>query len=317
MELTVNRRKLISIVAGCFNEEENVAELHRRITAVMTGFPQYDYEILLIDNASTDKTVSEIKRIAATDKHLKAIVNVRNFGHIRSPWHAFQLCQGDAVVAMASDLEDPPELINEFLKQWEAGYKVAIAVRRSSEENAFRRFMRRTYYSMITRLSEVEQIRNFTGFGLYDKAVMDELRAMRDPYPYFRGLIAELGFKRVEIPFDKPVRTRGFSKGTFLIYLDSALLGVVNHSRVPLRFATILGVMMSAASFMFGLYYLIRKLMAWDQFQMGIAPLAVGLFFFIGILFVLLGLMGEYIGLLVTHIVRRPLVVEEERINFE
>jgi polyisoprenyl-phosphate glycosyltransferase len=317
MELTVNPRKRISIVAGCFNEGENVADLHRRVSAAMSEFPHLDFEIILIDNASTDNTVAEIKRIAATDKKMKAIVNVRNFGHIRSPYHAFMLAQGDAVIAMASDLEDPPELIPEFIRHWERGYKIAIGVRRSSKESAFMRLMRRTYYSFITRLSDVEQIRNFTGFGLYDKAVMDELRSMRDPYPYFRGLIAELGFKRAEVPFDKPVRTRGLSKGTFLIYLDSALLGVVNHSRIPLRFATILGCLMSATSFLIGAYYLIRKLLAWDEFQMGIAALAVGVFFFLGIMFVLLGLIGEYVGLIVTHVVRRPMVVEEERINFD
>jgi glycosyltransferase involved in cell wall biosynthesis len=313
----MSERKLISIVAGCFNEQDNIAELHQRITAVMQQAPQYDYEILLIDNASTDRTVDVIREIAARDKHLKAIVNVRNFGHIRSPYHALLLAQGDAVIGMASDLEDPPELIIEFIRKWEEGYKVAIGVRRKHEERGLMPIMRKAYYKLITRISEFEQVQNFTGFGLYDKAVMDILREIEDPYPYFRGLICEIGYERAEIPFDKPVRKRGISKGTFLVYLDSALLGIVNHSKAPLRLATMIGIGLSGLSFLTGVYYFIRKLLAWDQFQMGLAPLGIGVFFFMGMLFLFLGLLGEYVGLLVTHTVKRPMVVEKERINFD
>lgn len=310
-------KKLISIVAGCYNEEENIAELHQRLTAVMQQFPQYDYEILLIDNASEDRTVEVIRGIAAHDNHLKAIVNVRNFGHIRSPYHALLQANGDAVIGMASDLEDPPELIVEFLRKWEEGYKIAIGVRRKSEESGFMPLLRKAYYSLITRISEVDQVRNFTGFGLYDKSVMDILRSIEDPYPYFRGLICEIGYPRAEIPFDKPVRRRGFSKGSFFIYLDSALLGIVNHSKAPLRLATLLGVGIGGMSILVGTYYVIRKLLAWDEFQMGVAPLVVGVFFLFGLLFLMLGLIGEYIGLLVTHTVKRPMVVEKNRINME
>lgn len=310
-------RKLISVVAGCYNEEENVAELHQRVANVMEKHPSYDYELLLIDNCSTDRTVEVIRAIAKNDKRLKAIVNVRNFGHVRSPYYALLLAQGDAVVGMASDLEDPPELIHDFLAKWEAGYKIAIGVRRKTEERGLMPMMRKLFYSMMSRISEVEQVPNFTGFGLFDKKVMDILRSLDNPYPYFRGLLCEIGYPRAEIPFDKPVRKRGFSKGTFFIYLDSALLGIVNHSKLPLRLATLMGIAMSVLSFVLGTYYLIRKLAAWDQFEAGIAPLAVGIFFFIGVLFFILGLMGEYIALLVTHIVKRPMVVESERINFE
>lgn len=310
-------RKLISIVAGCFNERDNIAELHERITAVMQQVPQYDYEIVLIDNASTDGTVDVIREIAARDRRLKAIVNVRNFGHIRSPYHALLLAQGDAVIGMASDLEDPPELILDFIRKWEEGFKIAIGVRRKHEERGLMPLMRRAYYALITRVSEIEQVQNFTGFGLYDKAVMNILRDIADPYPYFRGLICEIGYARAEIPFDKPVRKRGISKGTFLVYLDSALLGIVNHSKAPLRLATIIGMAMSGLSFLAGIYYFIRKLLAWSEFQMGLAPLAIGLFFFLGMLFLFLGLLGEYVGLLVTHTVKRPMVVEKERINFD
>jgi polyisoprenyl-phosphate glycosyltransferase len=310
-------RKLISIVAGCFNERDNIEELHARITAAMLQVPQYDYEIILIDNASTDGTVDVIRKVARNDKRLKAIVNVRNFGHIRSPYHALLLAKGDAVIGMASDLEDPPELLPEFIRRWEEGFKIAIGVRRKHEERGLTPLLRRAYYSLITRISDVEQVQNFTGFGLYDRAVMDILRDIDDPYPYFRGLICEIGYARAEVPFDKPVRKRGISKGTFFVYLDSALLGIVNHSKAPLRLATLMGACMSGLSFLMGIYYLIRKLMAWSEFQMGIAPLAISLFFFLGMLFLLVGLLGEYIGLLVTHTVRRPMVVEHERINFE
>jgi glycosyltransferase involved in cell wall biosynthesis len=309
-------KKLVSIVAGCYNEELNIADLHERVVAAMEEFPQYDFELLLIDNCSTDRTVEVIREIAARDKRLKAIVNVRNFGHIRSPYHALLSARGDAVIGMASDLEDPPELIPEFIRNWEQGYKIAIGVRRKSEETGLMPLLRRGYYSLITKISEVEQVQNFTGFGLYDKKVMDILRDIQDPYPYFRGLICELGFPRAEIPFDKPVRKRGISKGNFFVYLDSALLGIVNHSKAPLRLATLLGFSMSSLSFAMSAYYIFRKLLAWDEFQLGLAPLIGGLFFFLGVLFVLLGLLGEYVGLLVTHVVRRPMVVERERINF-
>lgn len=310
-------KRLISIVAGCYNEEENIPELYSRLTSVMQHFPQFDYEILLIDNASEDGTVKVIKEIAANDKRLKAIVNVRNFGHIRSPYHALLQAKGDAVIGMASDLEDPPELIADFLQKWEDGYKIVIGVRKKTEESGLTPLLRKAYYFMITRISEVDQVSSFTGFGLYDKCVMDILRSIKDPYPYFRGLICEIGYPRAEVPFDKPVRKRGLSKGSFFIYLDSALLGVVNHSKAPLRLATLLGAGIGSMSILVGIYYVIRKLLAWDQFQMGVAPLVVGIFFLFGLLFFLIGLIGEYIGLLVTHTVKRPMVVEQERINME
>ena len=312
----MSQKKLISIVSGCFNEEENIEELYVRLTAVMLQFPQYDYEILLIDNASTDKTVEVIRAICATDSHLKAIVNVRNFGHIRSPYYALLSAKGDAVVGMASDLEDPPEMVASFIRKWEDGFKVVIAVRKKSEERGLVPLLRKLYYSLITSISDVPQERNFTGFGLYDKKVMDILRAIQDPYPYFRGLICELGFPRAQVFFDKPLRKHGISKGSFFIYLDSALLGIVNHSKAPLRLATILGVIVSILSFCMGAYYLVMKLLFWNAFQLGVAPFAIGIFFLLGILFLLIGLMGEYIGLLVTHTVKRPMVVESERINF-
>ncbi len=313
----MKEKKLISIVAGCYNEEENIPDLHREICKTMEQFPHLDFEIILIDNCSLDGTVDVIRSIAKKDKRLKAIVNVRNFGHIRSPYHAMLQAEGDAVVGMASDLEDPPELIAEFIRKWEEGYKIAIGVRRKTEERGIMPFFRNIYYRLITRISEVDQVRNFTGFGLYDRKVMDILRDIKDPYPYFRGLICEIGYPRAEIPFDKPTRRHGSTKGNFFVYLDSALLGVVNHSRAPLRLATLIGLGLSGLSFLIGLYYLIRKLISWNAFEMGVAPLIIGQSFFMGIMLLLLGLIGEYVGLLVTHIVRRPMVVEKERINFD
>lgn len=313
----MSNKKIVSIVAGCYNEVDNVEELTRRVGLAMSQFPELDYEIILIDNDSVDGTDLKIKQLCKADKRIKAIFNVRNFGHIRSPYHALLQAQGDAVIGMASDLEDPPELIVDFVKNWLKGSKIVIGVRRSHQEKGITPYLRKLYYSLITRISEVDQVRNFTGFGLYDKKVMDILRDMQDPYPYFRGLICEIGYPRVEVPFDKPLRRSGLSKGNFFVYLDSALLGVVNHSKAPLRLATIIGGAMSGLSFMLGVYYLVRKLIAWDDFQVGLAPLAIALFFFLGVLFFLVGMLGEYIGLLVTHTVRRPMVVERERVNFE
>ncbi|WP_199155791.1 glycosyltransferase family 2 protein [Chromobacterium sp. ASV23] len=313
----MSKTKMVSIVAGCYNEVDNVEELTRRIGLAMSQFPELDYEIILIDNDSVDGTDLKIKQLCEADKRIKAIFNVRNFGHIRSPYHALLQAQGDAVIGMASDLEDPPELIIDFVKNWLAGSKIVIGVRRSHAEKGITPYLRKMYYSLITRISEVDQVRNFTGFGLYDKKVMDILREIQDPYPYFRGLICEIGYPRVEIPFDKPLRRSGLSKGNFFVYLDSALLGVVNHSKAPLRLATIIGGTMSGLSFMLGVYYFARKIIAWDDFQVGFAPLAIALFFFLGVLFFIVGMLGEYIGLLVTHTVKRPMVVERERVNFD
>lgn len=309
-------RKKISIVAGCYNEEHNISELHERLLTVMQGLSRYDYEIILIDNASTDGTQAVIRNLAARNPKLKAIFNVRNFGHIRSPYHGLLQAQGDAVVAMASDLEDPPELIPQLLEEWEKGFNVVAAVRRSTHEGGIYPFLRRVYYLTIQKLSEVEQVENFTGFGLYDKKVVSLLRQIMDPYPYLRGLVSELGFPIARVPFDKPYRKHGLSKGTFYIYMDMALLGIVNHSKLPLRIATLVGFFVSVLSFVSGGFYLVWKLLYWETMQMGIAPAVVGLFFIMGVMLAMLGLVGEYVALIVTHTLNRPVVVEKERLNF-
>lgn len=309
--------KKISIVAGCLNERENIPTLYQKLTEVMSQYPNYDYEIICIDNFSTDGTREVLRELCARDRHLKAIFNVRNFGAINSPWYAFLLARGDAVIAMCSDLEDPPELIPEMIKKWEEGFTMVFPVRRSTQERGIIPYLRSAYYWLITRISDTPQIPGFTGFGLYDRAVMDVFRSLDDPSPYGRGLVCELGWNWITIPFDKPRRIHGKSKYNLYNYLDMALLGIVKSSKLPLRLITLLGLGVSAASFLAGLFYLIMKLVCWNTFQAGIAPLLTGVFFLMGLLFFSLGMMGEYIGVILTRLERRPLVIEQERINFD
>jgi len=307
--------KLISIITPCFNEEENVEELHERIVQVMSKL-NYDYEHILIDNASTDRTVEILKEISAKDKHVKIIVNTRNFGQIRSPYHALLQVTGDAVVCMAADLQDPPERIPEFIKQWEKGYKVVVGVKTRSEETWLFYLLRTIYYRVARRLSDVPLIENFTGFGIYDRAVVEALREINDPYPYFRGQIADLGYQRAEIAFTQPRRKRGVTKNNFYTLYDIAMLGLTGYTKVPLRLATMFGVLSAVISFIIGLIYLIYKLIFWYQFILGSAPLVIGLFFLGSVQLMFLGIVGEYIGAIYTQVVRRPLVIEKERINF-
>ncbi len=309
--------KKISICTSCYNEEGNITELYERLTVVMQNFKQYDYEIIIADNASTDNTKNEIRKICEKDQHVKAIFNIRNFGHERSPHNALKRACGDAVISMCSDLEDVPELVADFITEWEKGNKVVLAIRKSSQESGIYPFLRKSYYKFIQSIADTTQIPNFTGFGLYDRTVIDAIFALPDPLPYFRGLIPELGYNYVVVPFDKPYRKRGITKGSLFIYFDTAMRGMVNSTRTPLRIATVIGLLCGALSLALGFYYLIMKLLFWNTFQAGIAPIMVMFFFFFSILFGLLGILGEYIGLLVSYHVRRPLVIEEELINFD
>jgi glycosyltransferase involved in cell wall biosynthesis len=309
------KKKLISIVTPCFNEEENLEELYRRIRDVMAHL-DYEYEHIVIDNASTDQSVNILKRLAKDDKRLKIVVNTRNFGHIRSPYHALLQATGDAIIILASDLQDPPERIPEFIKKWEAGYKVAIGVKTHSEESWFFFTLRTAYYRTLRRLSDVPLIENFTGFGLYDREVMDIVRDLNDPYPYFRGLIAELGFERAEVEFTQPRRKRGISKNNFYTLYDMAMLGLVGYTKIPLRLAAMSGFIAAALSFLVGFAYLVYKLIFWAQFSVGLAPAVIGLFFLGSVQLIFLGIVGEYIGAIYTQVMRRPLVIEKERINF-
>jgi polyisoprenyl-phosphate glycosyltransferase len=309
--------KLISIVTACFNEEENVDELYRRVRAVMLEIGRYDYEHVFIDNCSTDGTVAALKRIAAGDPNVKIIVNARNFGHIRSPMHALMQTRGDAVIGVVADLQDPPELIPELIAKWEQGYAMVLCIKRTSSENPIMFWIRRQYYRAIERLSEIQTFQNFTGFGLYDRAVVEAIRTFDDPYPYFRGMIAEIGLPYCEVPYDQPARKRGFTKNNFYSLYDMAMLAVTQLSKVPLRFVTFVGFVSSLLCVFVGFVYFIYKLAFWDHFSVGLAPVVIGMFFFASVQMLSLGIIGEYIGSIYTQVRKRPYVVERERINFE
>jgi len=307
----------ISVVAGCYNEQDNVAELYRRVRAVFASLPAYDYELIFIDNASTDRTVAVLREICAADPHVKVIVNTRNFGHVRSPYHALLQAGGDAVCGIASDLQDPPELIADFVAQWEAGFKVVVAVKQQSLEKRSMFFVRGLYYRLINRLSDVPLIENFTGFGLYDRVVIDALRKIDDPYPYFRGLICDLGYDRYEVPYVQPRRKRGLTKNNYYTLFDIGMLGITNHSKVPLRLAMMAGFLLSVIALGISVIYFILKLIFWQTFDMGLAPLLIGIYFFGSVQLFFIGILGEYIGSIQTQVYHRPLVVEKERINFD
>lgn len=310
-------KKKISIITACYNEEENVAILCERIRKVMQTLPQYDYEHIFIDNASKDRTVELIRKEIEKDSHIRCIVNARNFGHIRSPFHGMCQCYGDAVIVMASDLQDPPETIPELVARWEEGYKVVIGVKNQSKENPLMFGLRKLFYNLLAKASETEQVKNFTGFGLYDRQFMDVLRGIDDPYPYFRGLVAELGFERAEVPFVQPKRERGRTHNNFYTLYDVAMLGFVNHSKLPLRLASFLGFGTAIVSLIVAIAYFIYKLVYWDSFSVGTAPLVIGLFFFSAVQLFFIGIIGEYVGAIHTQVRKRPLVIEKERINFE
>ena len=308
--------RLISIVTPCYNEEDNVREVYERVKCVFDNLHDYTYEHIFIDNASTDRTVEILKDIASENHQVKIIVNTRNFGHIRSPYYALMQSRGEAVISIVSDLQDPTGMIVDFIRKWEEGYKIVIGVKTKSRESPIFFAVRKLYYSLITRLSEVDLVRNFTGFGLYDREVIEKLREIADPYPYFRGLICELGYKRAEIEYTQPARKRGFTKNNFYTLYDMAMLGITNHSKVPLRLAVFLGFISATVSLLMGMFYLVYKILFWETFSVGIAPLVVGIFFFSSVQLIFLGIIGEYIGSINTQILKRPLVVEKERINF-
>lgn len=309
--------RLISVVTPCYNEEENVEEVYRRVKAVFAALGKYDYEHVFIDNASTDRTAEILRRLAAEDKYVKVILNSRNFGHIRSPYYGMLQAHGDAVIPFVADLQEPPELIGEFLKHWEAGEKIVMGVKIRSGEPPLMFAIRGLYYRLVKRLSEVELTSNFYGFGLYDRAIIEILRKMDDPYPYFRGLIAELGFQPVKIEYHQPRRERGITKNNFYILYDMAMLGITSHSKVPLRLATFTGFCMAAVSLLVAVVYFAYKLIFWNRFEVGVAPLVIGIFFFSAVQLFFTGILGEYIGAIHTQVVHRPLVTEKERINFD
>jgi len=309
-------KKLISVVTACYNEEENVDALYEAVKKAFSGLKRYRYEHIFIDNCSTDGTVAALKKICSRDKNVKVIVNARNFGHIRSPYHALIQAKGEAVISLVADFQDPPELIPELVKQWEHGYKIVAAVKLNSEESALFFTLRRAYYWVVTGLSEVQLIKNFTGFGLYDKKVIEVLRSLDDPYPYFRGLISDIGFEPALVPYTQPRRRRGITKNNFGTLYDIAMLGITTHSKVPLRLAAMLGFLLSALCFLVAAGYFVYKLAFWNSFSVGIAPLVIGFFFIASVQLFFIGIIGEYLGNIHTQVLKRPRVVEKERINF-
>jgi len=308
--------KKISVVSACYNEKDNVGELYRRLKAVLDGLKSYTYEIIFIDNNSQDRTVEVLRQLASGDKKLKIIINARNFGHLRSPYYGLLQADGDAVVYISSDLQEPPELIGEFIKKWEEGFKIIVGVKTKSRESRVMFGIRKLFYWLMNKLSENKQIENFTGFGLYDKKIIDIIRNIEDPYPYFRGLVSEIGYDIAPIEYTQNKRARGVSKNNFYTLFDLAMLGIVNNSKIPLRLAVFMGAVSSLMCFLIGLAYLIYKILFWNSFQLGIAPLVVGAFFFFSVQLIFIGILGEYIGAIYTQVKKRPLVIEKERVNF-
>jgi len=310
------RRQLISLFSPCYNEEANIDVLYRRVCSMMARLPQYDFEYLFIDNASTDGTVDRLRALARLDPRVRVIVNTRNFGHVRSPYWGLLQTRGDVTVALASDLQDLPELIPEFISAWEQGYKIVLAVKPVSRTNPLMHGLRRLYYRMLDGISEVAIVKDATGFGLYDRVVLDHIRQIHDPYPYLRGLVCELGYPIKTIPFDQPRRQRGISKNNFYSLYDLAMLGVISHSVVPIRLAVIAGFLTGLASILVALVFLVLKLTLWDRFPIGIAPIVIGMFFMFGVVMLFIGILGEYIASIHTYVRNRPVVIEQERINF-
>jgi glycosyltransferase involved in cell wall biosynthesis len=309
--------KLISVVSSCYNEEENVEPLYEAVKAIFAQLPQYRYEHVLIDNASKDRTAERLRGLAARDANVKVILNTRNFGHIRSPYHGIMQATGDAVIGMASDFQDPPELIRDFLEKWEAGYRIVLGVKEQAAEAGLFYAIRGRYYRTLGRIADIEIVQQATGFGLYDRTVVEALRRLNDPYPFFRGLLAEVGYEVARVPFRQAPRRRGVTSQNFYTLYDIAFLGIVNHSKVPLRLATMIGFATAILSLFLALGYLIYKLVFWQEFTLGVAPLVIGLFFLSSVQLFFVGIVGEYIGSIYTQVRNHPHVFEKERINFD
>ena len=309
--------KIISIFTPCYNEEGNVYNMYAAIKNVMELLPTYDYEHVFIDNCSQDNTPEILRNIAADDKRVKVIFNVRNFGPSRSGSYGFYQTTGDASICLACDFQDPPELIPQFIEMWEKGYKVVWGKKEGSGENGFLYLMRKIYYKISSIFADVPQHEDVTGFGLYDREVMDHLRATGDPNPYFRIMIADFGYEVGFVSYHQPKRKSGRSSYNLIRYMMLAISSIANTSKAPLRLASFLGVIISCICFIVALYYLVMKLIFWYSFDMGFAPIVIGVFFLGGIQLLVLGIIGEYIGEILTRVTKRPMVVERERLNFK
>ena len=306
----------ISIVTPTYNEIENIEKLYLEIKNQFIKI-NFDYEHIIIDNASTDGTIDKIKDLASKDKNLKVIINIKNFGHIRSPFYGLLQSSGDATILMASDFQDPIEMIPKYIKQWEKGSKIVLGEKTASEESNLMFSLRKTFYNFLHKISQTKLTINTTGSGIFDKEVINKIKNVEDPYPYFRGLISELGYEVNTIKFKQPIRKSGKTKNNFFTLYDIGMLGVVKHSKLPLRLITMLGFASSLVSFFIALIYLFYKLLFWNSFEIGIAPLVIGIFAFASVQILMLGVIGEYVGVMLVHLRKLPLVIEKERINFD
>ena len=307
--------KKISIVSPTYNEEGNVELLFQRISDVM-AVQNLDYEIIFIDNASTDNTVGILRRLASKDKRVKLILNATNFGHIRSPYYGLLQTNSDASVLLASDLQDPPEIITSLVEEWEKGAPIVLAVKSSSDESWPWRALRRVFYKVMSKFAQAPLVRNATGAGLFDRKVIDHLKLLEDPYPYFRGLVAELGFPVATVEFHQPLRHSGKTKNNWITLYDIAILGLTTHGGAAIRLISLFGFLVAILSFFASLIYFVAKLLFWESFELGLAPLILGVFFFGSVQVFLLGILGEYLSSIQRRIRKLPLVIEAERVNF-
>lgn len=310
-------KKLISIVSGCYNEEENLPVYYEAVSKVMDSLPEYDFECLIADNCSGDCSAEILEEIAAKDRRFKIIFNLKNYGPDRSGGNLFHRASGDAVINLASDLQDPPEMIPLFLSKWEEGNKIVWAQRNKSQEKGLIEGIRRLYYKLIRAISENEEVEGANGFGLYDREVVNWIKQVGDPVPFIRNLVTDLGYRPCLIPYERQARVRGKSSYNFFRYMNDALAGMVATSKIPLRMATYLGFAAAGCSFLVALFYLIYKLTHWYNFNAGIAPVVIGMFFLGGIQLICVGIVGEYVGDILTRIRKRPMVIERKTLNFE
>jgi len=316
-ESTTQDKKLISVVIPCYNEEENVEAIAQAVEEMfINDLPKYNYEIIFIDNDSQDRTRPLLRGLCEKNKNIKAIFNAKNFGQFNSPYYGLLQSTGDATVTIACDFQDPIEMIPKFVAAWEEGYRIAIGIKTSSKESSIMYSLRTLYYKMIKKFSNVEQIEHFTGFGLYDKSFIQVLRDLDDPTPFLRGIVAELGYRRKEIPYEQPERRAGQTHNNFYTLYDGAMLSITSYTKVGLRLATFAGVIIGILSFIVALVYLIMKLIWWDRFPAGMTPVLLGMLFLGAVILFFIGFLGEYILTINQRVMKRPLVVEEERINF-
>ena len=308
--------KKISVLIPTYNESENVVPLSDAIVAEFDKLPEYDYEIVFIDNCSKDDTRDKIRQLNQGNSKIKAIFNAKNFGQNNSPYYGLLQTTGDCAILMCADFQDPVEMIPVLIAKWEEGYKIVSCIKTTSKENKIVRFARSIYYKLIKKFSEVEQIEHYTGFGLYDRSFLEVLRDLKDPTPFLRGIVAELGFKRVEIPYEQQLRKAGKSKNNFFSLYDIAMLSFTSYTKIGLRLATFVGVFIALVCFIIAVFYLVYKLIYWDVFNAGTAPMVIGIFFLGAVQLIFLGLMGEYILSINKRVMNRPLVIEEERIGF-